>query len=93
MMKMIRIATQYHGNIVLRTNQEPPKLTRCIPTKLYIIYSVWEYSRNPCPSRRRTFPNEVHHHGLGSMSPQAKCYPSPVDAHSWEMCDFHMGLL
>ncbi len=59
----------------------------CAPSE-----QVMEYSKNPCPCVNHTFPNEVHHQGLGSMRLQAERFSGSDDAPSWEMCDFRMGM-
>ena len=46
------------------------------------------YSKNPWPCGNCTFPNEVHHQGLGSTRPQAKCFPGSDDALT---CKKHPG--
>ena len=43
-------------------------------------YQIPQYSQNPCPCGNRTFPNKVHHQGLGSMRPEAECFPGSDDA-------------
>ncbi len=50
------------------------------------------YNKNPCLCRNRKCPNKVHHQDLGSMRPQAECFPGSDDAPCWEICDFCMGM-
>ena len=50
------------------------------------------YSKNPCPYGNHTFPNEVHHQGLGSTRLQGECFLGSDDAPSWKMWDFCTGM-
>ena len=59
---------------------------------LDVSYRSWDKSKNSCPCRTRTFPNEVHHQTLGITQPMASCFPAPDNAHHWEMCKFHTGM-
>ena len=34
----------------------------------------------------------MHHQGLGTMRPQAACFPRSDDVAIWEMYDFHMDM-
>ena len=54
----------------------PPWLPWC-----FLTMSL-DKSKNPCLCRNCTFPNEVHHLGLGSTRPKAKYFPKFDDAQS-----------
>ena len=44
-------------------------------TATCVLLQMLQYTKNPCPCGNRTFPNNVHHQGLGSTRQPAQCLP------------------